>query len=61
VVDADRIAPRRSRWRGIDPVALADRFADPPETVLGYHVAAVRETFEEAGLLLATGTVARPA
>jgi 8-oxo-dGTP pyrophosphatase MutT (NUDIX family) len=53
VVDAEDRALGDSRWRGIDPVALADRFADPPELVLGYHVAAVRETFEEAGLLLA--------
>jgi 8-oxo-dGTP pyrophosphatase MutT (NUDIX family) len=50
---ADReLDPRR--WRGIDPAALAPRFADPADLVLGYHVAAVRETFEEAGLLLAT-------
>lgn len=42
-------------WSGIDPEALADRFADPPSRVLGFHVAAVRETFEEAGVLLADG------
>lgn len=42
-----------SRWTGIDPVALSERFAAPPQEVLAYHVAAVRETFEEAGLLLA--------
>lgn len=41
------------RWSGIDPQALAERFADDPSDVLGFHVAAVRETFEEAGVLLA--------
>jgi 8-oxo-dGTP pyrophosphatase MutT (NUDIX family) len=42
-----------SRWRGIDPEALAVRFRDTPAGVLAAHVAAVRETFEEAGLLFA--------
>jgi 8-oxo-dGTP pyrophosphatase MutT (NUDIX family) len=40
-------------WAGIDPEALAPRFEREPDLVLGLHVAAVRETFEEAGLLLA--------
>jgi hypothetical protein len=35
-------------------VALAARFTEPADLVLGFHVAAVRETFEESGLLLAT-------
>lgn len=48
---ADRVLPA-DRWQGIDPAALAERFAVPPELVLGFHVAAVRETFEEAGILL---------
>jgi 8-oxo-dGTP pyrophosphatase MutT (NUDIX family) len=52
VDEGDRqLAP--DRWSGIDPDALADRFDAPPDLVLGFHVAAVRETFEEAGLLLA--------
>lgn len=42
-----------ARWRGVDPDALAARFGDPSERVLAAHVAAARETFEEAGLLLA--------
>ncbi len=41
------------RWAGIDPDALAVRFAEPADLVLGYHVACVRETFEEAGVLFA--------
>jgi 8-oxo-dGTP pyrophosphatase MutT (NUDIX family) len=41
------------RWDGIEPAALAPRFSEPADLVLGLHVAAVRETFEEAGLLLA--------
>ena len=41
------------RWSGIDLQALADRFRLPAQDVLAYHVAAVREAFEEAGLLLA--------
>ena len=40
-------------WDGIDPTALTGRFAAAADLVLGFHVAAVRETFEEAGLLLA--------
>lgn len=51
VEEADRGLPPE-RWRGIDPAALAPRFGDPARDVLGLHVAAVRETFEEAGLLL---------
>lgn len=49
---ADRMLDRR-RWRGIDPPALAVRFRLPADEVLGMHVAAVRELFEEAGVLLA--------
>ena len=40
-------------WTGIDPDALAPRFGLTPQQVLAHYVAAVRETFEEAGLLLA--------
>jgi 8-oxo-dGTP pyrophosphatase MutT (NUDIX family) len=53
VDEADRTLPP-DRWRGIDPGALRERFGMPAESVLGMYVAAVRETFEEAGLLLAT-------
>lgn len=48
-----------SQWRGLDLVATTDRWGlDPasPEDrakVLGWHVAAVREVFEEVGVLLA--------
>lgn len=56
VDDADRRVPR-SRIRGVDPAALEARFADDADAVLGFHVAAVRETFEEAGLLFADGPV----
>ena len=55
VVDpADAQLPA-DRWTGIDPDALAPRFNATPAEVLAFHVAAVRETFEEAGLLLAVG------
>jgi 8-oxo-dGTP pyrophosphatase MutT (NUDIX family) len=50
--DEDRTLDPR-KWRGIDPEALSERFKLPPEDVLGMHVAAVRETFEESGILLA--------
>ena len=52
VDQADRTLPPE-RWHGIDPEALGERFALPAERVVGMHVAAVRETFEEAGLLFA--------
>ena len=52
-VDAgDRRLPA-TRWQGIDLQALTERFGAAPDLVLGFHVAAVRETFEEAGVLLA--------
>jgi 8-oxo-dGTP pyrophosphatase MutT (NUDIX family) len=51
---ADRTLPA-DRWRGQDPHAWVDRLGvDAPEDALGLMVAAVRETFEEAGVLLAT-------
>ena len=49
---ADCVLPAE-RWRGIDPELLAERFGSAPDLVLGLHAAAVRETFEEAGVLLA--------
>jgi 8-oxo-dGTP pyrophosphatase MutT (NUDIX family) len=56
VVDAGDATVPATTWSGLDPVALAPRFGLPAEAVLGLHVAAVRETFEEAGILLATTT-----
>ncbi|MBW3621130.1 MAG: NUDIX hydrolase [Actinobacteria bacterium] len=49
---ADRTLPP-DRWTGQDPAVWADRLGvDAPEDALGLMVAAVRETFEEAGVLL---------
>lgn len=42
------------RWEGLDLDDAADRMDVEPDLALGLHVAAVRETFEEAGVLLAT-------
>lgn len=53
VVDAHDATLPPDRWTGIDPAALAERFEAAADDVLAFHVAAVRETFEEAGLLLA--------
>jgi len=41
------------RWAGVDPEALGAVLGWDGETALGAAVAAVRETFEESGLLLA--------
>jgi 8-oxo-dGTP pyrophosphatase MutT (NUDIX family) len=49
--DADLDPKRR---RGADLEALAPRFNATPRRTLALHAAAVRETFEESGLLLAT-------
>jgi 8-oxo-dGTP pyrophosphatase MutT (NUDIX family) len=48
-------------WSGIDPDAIARRYATSPDEVLGHYVAGVRETFEEAGILLARRRDGRPA
>lgn len=40
-------------WSGIDPAEQSPRFGVSPNQVLAHYVAAARETFEEAGLLLA--------
>lgn len=53
VVDEPDGALAERFWSGIDPPALAGRFDATAERVLAYHVAAVRETFEEAGVLFA--------
>lgn len=60
VVDPDDGTLPPERWRGVDLDALAARFELPAEKVLAFHVAAVRETFEEAGLLLARRTDGSP-
>ncbi|MDQ3537617.1 MAG: NUDIX domain-containing protein [Actinomycetota bacterium] len=57
VDDSDRRLPS-DLWDGIDPTALTERFRADEATVLGFHVTAVRETFEEAGVLLARGAQA---
>ncbi|WP_370326385.1 NUDIX domain-containing protein [Euzebya sp.] len=53
VVDAADADLDDALWSGIDPEVLAGRFDLPAADVLALHVAAVRETFEEAGVLLA--------
>jgi 8-oxo-dGTP pyrophosphatase MutT (NUDIX family) len=40
-------------WSGINPTVEADRMNTAPEVALSLYVAAVRETFEEGGLLFA--------
>jgi 8-oxo-dGTP pyrophosphatase MutT (NUDIX family) len=49
VVDVADRTLGSARWRGVDPQGLAGRFGEPREVVLGLHVAAARETFEEPG------------
>jgi 8-oxo-dGTP pyrophosphatase MutT (NUDIX family) len=48
-----------ARVRGLDAAAAARRLGDvlPPERALGYWVTALRELFEETGVLLASGAV----
>jgi 8-oxo-dGTP pyrophosphatase MutT (NUDIX family) len=53
VVDEADGTLEADHWTGIDPAALAPRFGLTPQQVLAHYVAGVRETFEEAGLLLA--------
>lgn len=48
----DRLLPAASRG-SVDERRLADLLGRPPDVALGLVVAAIRETFEEAGLLLA--------
>lgn len=56
-IDAgDRLEPgwwAPTRWRGPDPPWWARRFGCPPDVAGALVVAAVRETFEECGVLLA--------
>jgi 8-oxo-dGTP pyrophosphatase MutT (NUDIX family) len=54
VDEADRDPGVEKRWAGPSPAAWAKRLGLPVEEARGHLVAACRETFEEAGLLLAT-------
>jgi len=44
----------RGCWDGVDPAVVGRRIGADPSLALGLLVAAVRETFEEAGVLLAS-------
>lgn len=52
VDEEDRTLPP-ARWTGLDLDEAAPVMGAAPELTLGWHVAALRETFEEAGVLLA--------
>ncbi len=52
VDEPDRHLPP-DRFSGLDPVHEGRRLGVDPATALGLHVAAVREAYEEAGVLLA--------
>ena len=53
-VDAQDLSLPPDRWGGVDPARIVDAVGGrSPEHALGILVAAVRETFEEAGPLLA--------
>lgn len=43
-------------WSGLDVETTAVKMDVPPDLALGFHVAAVREAFEEIGILLASKT-----
>lgn len=60
VVDADDASLPSNRWRGLDPQGQAQRFGLDATAVLAFHVGAVRETFEESGLLLARRSDGQP-
>ncbi len=47
-------------WEGMDPNAEGERMHVSPDLAIGLYVAAVRETFEEGGLLFATRDGHRP-
>jgi 8-oxo-dGTP pyrophosphatase MutT (NUDIX family) len=61
-VEVDDAAPDASAWcRGLDPQTAARRLDLPdPQTALGYWVGAIREAFEEVGVLLADGPNGQP-
>jgi len=53
VDEADRDERFRNRWRGPEPIAWRDRLSlSEEESALGFVVAAVRETFEETGIMV---------
>lgn len=49
-----------ARWRGLDLDDAAARLGTSAPGALGFHVAAVRETLEESGILLACQGSGRP-
>ena len=62
VEGVDAAPGAEARCRGLDRAEAARQLADvrPPERAIGFCVAALREAFEEAGILLAYGPDARP-
>ena len=61
-IEADDNPEDAAAWcRGLDVKAAARRLRleDAPRTALGYWIGAIRETFEEAGLLLAVDAAGR--
>lgn len=56
VDDADRDPAIDARWSGPSPVAWSERLDVAVDDARGYLVAACRELFEEAGVLLGTGS-----
>src|SRR5262245_566143 len=62
VEPADAAPGIEARCRGLGRAEAARALADiePPERAIGYWVAALREAFEEAGILLAYGPAGRP-
>ena len=59
---ADRSAEALARTRGLSPEAAARAIGDPADEVpaIAYWLAAVREVFEETGMLLARDAAGRP-
>lgn len=59
---ADRSAEAHRRTHGLSPEAAQQAIGDPADEVpaIAYWIAAVREVFEETGLLLARDAAARP-
>ena len=62
VEGADAAPGVEVRCRGLDRAEAARQLAEvsPPERAIGFWVAALREAFEEAGILLAYGPDERP-
>jgi 8-oxo-dGTP pyrophosphatase MutT (NUDIX family) len=57
-VDSRDVADEGIAWSGLDPAGWAARLGTDEGSARGYVCAAVRETFEEAGVLLAEPNVA---